>query len=236
MKAVILAGGLGTRLAEEPVLRPKPMVEIGVGVTAFPLASPTSPSLLEAAQADLGITSVHGDIRDYDTLNTTLRDSCDWAVHRLLPYVVRAFFAGHPLSLRMPGVIRPWQHVLEVLAGYLLPAKHLCGKLSARYARDWNFGPTEADHLTVGEVAGHCAKLWGGNARVEAARTNFQRKTGTLRLDASYAHETLCWTPRWCPDETLHHTLEWFRAWHADSSRMRALTLAQIDDYNTATT
>lgn len=158
----------------------------------------------------------------------------DWAVHRLLPDIVRAFQAGHPLSLRMPDAVRPWQHVLEALSGYLLLAEHLCGKESAPYARAWNFGPTEADHISVGEVAARCATLWGGNARVELAKTNFQKETETLRLDASQAREGLGWRPRWCADEALRHTLDWYRTWHADSkdrSRIRALTLAQIDDY-----
>lgn len=325
--------------------------KVGADVTAFSLAPPTQPNLFEAAQVAQGITSIHGDIRDYDALGKALRDSgasivfhlaaqsivadgyrfardtfatnvtgtlnlldcmrecpaveaavivtsdkcyvpstagaplresdalggkdpysasksCaeiataswresffnsdesphiataragnvigggDWAAHRLLPDIVRAFQARHPLSLRMPGAIRPWQHVLEALAGYLLLAEHLCGKEGTRYARAWNFGPAEADHLTVGEVAKRCVELWGGNARVEVAKANFQKETETLHLDASHARKTLGWSPRWCADEALRHTLEWYRAWYADSSRMRALTLAQIDDY-TATT
>ena len=162
----------------------------------------------------------------------------DWAAHRLLPDIIRAFQAGHPLSLRMPDAIRPWQHVLEALSGYLLLAEQLCGKDGARYAQAWNFGPAEADHLTVGEVAKRCAQLWGENARVEVAKTNFQKETEALRLDATRAREALGWSPRWCADEALRHTLDWYRTWHADrmdSSRIRALTLAQIDHY-TATT
>jgi CDP-glucose 4,6-dehydratase len=158
----------------------------------------------------------------------------DWAVHRLLPDIVRAFQAGHPLALRMPDAVRPWQHVLEALSGYLLLAEHLCGKESAPYARAWNFGPMEADHISVGEVAARCATLWGGNARVEVAGTNFQKETETLRLDASQAREGLGWRPRWCADEALRHTLDWYRIWYANStnrSRIRALTLDQIDEY-----
>ncbi|MDO8786528.1 MAG: CDP-glucose 4,6-dehydratase [Sulfuritalea sp.] len=158
----------------------------------------------------------------------------DWAAHRLLPDIIRAFHAGNPLSLRMPDAIRPWQHVLEALAGYLLLAEHLCSDEGARHARAWNFGPTETDHLTVGEVAERCARLWGGNARVEIANTNFQKETETLRLDATHARAALGWNPRWNAGQALHHTLDWYRAWHAnpkDSAHIRALTLAQIDDY-----
>lgn len=328
--------------------------KVGAGVTAFSLAPPTQPNLFEAAQVAQGITSIHGDIRDYDALNAALRDSgasvvfhlaaqatvadgyrfardtfatnvtgtinlldairecpaveaaivvtsdkcyapsatgtplregdalggkdpysaskgCaeiataawresffsaenspriatarsgnvigggDWGAHRLLPDIVRAFHAGKPLSLRMPGAIRPWQHVLEALSGYLLLAEHLCGKDGARYARGWNFGSADADHLTVGEVAARSVRLWGEGARVEIAKANFQKETETLRLDATLAREALGWSPRWGADEALRRTLDWYRAWYADtndSTRFRALTLAQIDDY-TATT
>ena len=158
----------------------------------------------------------------------------DWATHRLLPDLVRAFAADEALVLRMPGAIRPWQHVLEALAGYLLLAQHLCASDGPRFARSWNFGPMEADHLAVGEVAKRCAEIWGGSARIEVADANFQKETWTLRLDASQAREALGWHPRWSVVEALQRTLEWYRAWYAqpdDTTRMHALTLAQIDDY-----
>ncbi|MCF8198596.1 MAG: CDP-glucose 4,6-dehydratase [Sulfuritalea sp.] len=158
----------------------------------------------------------------------------DWAAHRLLPDIVRAFQAEKPLSLRMPDAIRPWQHVLEALAGYLLLAEQLSGKDGARHAQAWNFGPAESDHLTVGEVAKRCAGIWGGNARVEIAEANFQKETETLRLEATHARTALGWKPRWNADQALHQTLDWYRAWYAnpgDCAYICALTLAQIDDY-----
>lgn len=162
----------------------------------------------------------------------------DWAAHRLLPDIVRAFHAGNALSLRMPDAVRPWQHVLEALAGYLLLAEHLCGTEGASHAQAWNFGPAEADQLTVGEVAERCARLWGGNARVEVAATNFQKETGTLRLDATHARQALGWKTCWDAEEALRRTLDWYRVWYAGTGNgedIRELTLSQIDDYISTT-
>jgi CDP-glucose 4,6-dehydratase len=161
----------------------------------------------------------------------------DWSAHRLLPDMVRAWSAGEPLTLRMPGAIRPWQHVLEALAGYLLLADNLAGQDGVRFARGWNFGPAAADHLTVGEVAGRCARLWGDGARLERADANFQKETVALRLDATLAREALGWQPAWPLDEALRRTLDWYRAWIGgarDATSVRALTLAQIADYEAA--
>lgn len=160
----------------------------------------------------------------------------DWSAHRLLPDIVRAFSTGEALSLRMPGAIRPWQHVLEALAGYLILAERLCEAGGERHARGWNFGPTEADHLTVGDVARHCARIWNDGARIEVAASNFQKESATLRLDAGDAQRLLGWRPCWNAEQALRHTLDWYRAWldrPGDTAAHRARTLAQIDDYTT---
>jgi CDP-glucose 4,6-dehydratase len=158
----------------------------------------------------------------------------DWSAHRLLPDIARSFISGDVLSLRMPGAIRPWQHVLEALGGYLRLAEKLSAADGISFARGWNFGPAAADHLTVGEVAQRCACLWGDGARIEIAEGNFPKETNTLRLDATQAGQSLDWTPRWDAAAALGHTLDWYRAWSShrdDSAFVRALTLAQIDRY-----
>ncbi len=161
----------------------------------------------------------------------------DWAPHRLLPDMARAWAAGETLTLRMPHAIRPWQHVLEALAGYLLLAERLVSTDGANFARGWNFGPEFADHLTVAEITERCARLWGTAAPFQIAPNNFQKETTALRLDAGLARAKLQWQPRWSVEEALRHTLDWYRAWHQGDqslSTMRALTLAQISAYEAA--
>jgi CDP-glucose 4,6-dehydratase len=154
----------------------------------------------------------------------------DWGEHRLLPDLARAFAAGRSLTLRMPGAIRPWQHVLDALQGYLLLAERLAGNDGARIGRGWNFGPGAAGELSVAEVARRAAKLWGDEATCIAATENFQKETAALRLDASQARAELGWQPRWDLDTSLSRTIAWYRAW-AQGQDMRAASLAQLDDY-----
>lgn len=158
----------------------------------------------------------------------------DWGEHRLLPDMVRAYAAGEALSLRMPEAIRPWQHVLDALHGYLLLAEKLNGENSARFASGWNFGAREEDHLSVAEIAKRTSALWGAGARTIVTGENFQKETLALRLDASKARQQLGWNSRWTLDTALRHTIDWYQAW-LRGENLRTLTLAQIDDYLAAT-
>lgn len=157
----------------------------------------------------------------------------DWSAHRLLPDMIRAFAAGETLALRMPAAIRPWQHVLDALHGYLLLAEKLASETGDQFCSGWNFGPGEADHLSVMEVAQRTAALWGHAAHLICVTDNFQKETQTLRLDASRAQTKLGWRPHLQFDSALRHTVEWYRAWirHED---MRTTSLAQIDNYQEA--
>ena len=161
----------------------------------------------------------------------------DWSAHRLLPDIMRAFLANAPLVLRMPNAIRPWQHVLDALSGYLILAEKMCADRGADFAQAWNFGPVAADHLTARNVAERCAQLWGDAAKIEIAENNFQIETPALRLDATRAREILGWQPHWTADDALRHTVAWYRQWKmraADPQAIRDLTLQQIQQFGTA--
>lgn len=155
----------------------------------------------------------------------------DWAGDRLVPDCLRAFAAGEPVRLRFPKAVRPWQHVLEPLAGYLQLAEQLCGPEGDRFAKAWNFGPAVSGDAAVGEVAETVARLWGRDSRVEFEPSNENPpEAGLLRLDKTMARTELGWQPRWSLQQALARTVDWHKAWKQDTD-MTAFSFTQIRDY-----
>lgn len=155
----------------------------------------------------------------------------DWAVDRLVPDCFRAFALNQPVRLRFPSSVRPWQHVLEPLAGYIRLADGLLGSNGADYARAWNFGPDIQGDATVGEIAQAAARYWGAGARVELAQSDSNpHEAGLLRLDSSSAHAMLHWRPRWSIAQALQQTVSWHQAWLRGED-MGEVSLAQIAAY-----
>ena len=155
----------------------------------------------------------------------------DFAPDRLLPDCLRAFERHEPVRLRYPDALRPWQHVLEPLSGYLRLAELLHADRAGRYARAWNFGPDASADATVAQVAGSAARLWGEDARVETDPDGTHpHEAGLLRLDSQAARTALGWAPRWSLQEALGRTVEWHRA-RARGEDLRALCARQIDAY-----
>lgn len=158
----------------------------------------------------------------------------DWAADRLVPDSLRAFSEGRSVHLRYPQAVRPWQHVLEPLAGYLMLARALAGDGGDAFARAWNFGPAAADDAAVIEVATRLADLWGGAAHVSAdASAEHLHEAGLLRLDSARAHAELGWQPRWNLQQALAATVDWHRAWLAGDDASVAAKV-QIRDYSAA--
>jgi CDP-glucose 4,6-dehydratase len=156
----------------------------------------------------------------------------DWAADRLLPDCMRAALAGEPVTLRAPDSVRPWQHALCALDGYLRVAEALlAGEPDA--ASGWNFGPDAADVRPVGWLVERVAEHWPGGLDVRAAddADAAAGEAPALRLDAARAREQLGWTPRWDLETAIGATVEWYASYR-DGADMRAETLRQIAAYD----
>lgn len=152
----------------------------------------------------------------------------DFAPERLIPDVLKAWSADEPVTLRYPQAVRPWQHALEPLAGYLQLAARLYEQ-GPEFAGAWNFGPGEADMRSVGEVVQLLAERWplAPGLRIEPSDLH---EAGLLRLDSSRARQLLGWQPRWSLQQCLAQTLDWHLAWQ-NGDDMRAITLNQLNLY-----
>jgi CDP-glucose 4,6-dehydratase len=155
----------------------------------------------------------------------------DWAADRLVPDLFRALDTGTPLRVRAPGAIRPWQHVLEPLSGYLLLAEHLYLG-GSEFAEAWNFGPAEEDEQTVGWIVEQLASrlpelAWERDPAPHPHEAHY------LKLDSSKARSRLGWHPRWRLGTALHKTSDWHRAWKSGGD-MREMTMMQIHEYAAA--
>jgi CDP-glucose 4,6-dehydratase len=154
----------------------------------------------------------------------------DWAHDRLIPDVLRAIERGEPVSIRNPDAIRPWQHVLEPLSGYLQLARKLCLEGIA-YADGWNFGPHEGDVKPVAWIVDRIATAWGPGASWKLDGAQHPHEAHYLKLDCSKARAELGWKPRWNIEQTIDRIVEWHKAREAGAD-MRRLTLQQIDHYS----
>jgi CDP-glucose 4,6-dehydratase len=153
----------------------------------------------------------------------------DWGQDRLVPDVMRAAAAGVPAEVRHPAAVRPWQHSLNALLGYLLLAERLYESEDAEGA--WNFGPPDEDARSVGWIVGRLAELWPGGIEVTGTHDLYAPpEAATLKLDSSRARAHLGWDPVWDLDRALHAVVEWHSA-HIEREDMREVTLAQIRDF-----
>jgi CDP-glucose 4,6-dehydratase len=152
----------------------------------------------------------------------------DWGQDRLVADIVRALDAGEPVRVRNPEAVRPWQHVLNPLSGYLRLAEELWRTGDA--ARAWNFGPRAADARPVSWIIERLNALWGGALRWEPDEGPNPSEAAHLALDSSAAERALGWRPRWGLDEALAKVVDWHEAQRAGED-MRAFSLAQIEQF-----
>ncbi len=138
----------------------------------------------------------------------------DWATDRLIPDILRSVEGGAPVLIRNPLAIRPWQHVLEPLSGYLVLAEALCRDLKS-VADAWNFGPRDDDARPVQWIVERMCEAWGDGASWTRDESVQPHEAHYLKLDISKARAGLHWQPRWTLTETLDSIVAWHRAWLA---------------------
>ncbi|MEM8638651.1 MAG: CDP-glucose 4,6-dehydratase [Cyanobacteria bacterium P01_G01_bin.54] len=152
----------------------------------------------------------------------------DWAEARLLPDCIRALMAKKPIYLRYPQSIRPWQHVLEPLAGYLLLAQKAF--IDKAFANSWNFGPDADSEATVAMVAQQVIDCWGKGELCMDSSSVHPHEAGILRLDTTKARTILNWRSCWSLEETIEKTVNWYYSWQSEKD-MRQYSLQQIFAY-----
>ncbi len=153
----------------------------------------------------------------------------DWAPYRLVPDVIATLREDRPLVLRHPKAIRPWQHVLEPLRGYLQVAENLYNG-DTQSAGAWNFGPVDEDCLSVAWLARELASKWGREVEWEADRIPHPHEDTFLKLDCSKARALLGWAPVLRLSDGLQWIADWYQALDR-SADMRSVTIAQIELY-----
>ncbi|WP_186405522.1 CDP-glucose 4,6-dehydratase [Candidatus Accumulibacter aalborgensis] len=157
----------------------------------------------------------------------------DWAQDRLVPDILAAFEQGKPVRIRNRNAVRPWQHVLEPLRGYLTLAERL-HEQGPSYGEGWNFGPHDEDAKSVGWVVQRMAGMWGSDARWQIDSGEHPHEAAHLKLDVSKARSRLDWRPALTLDDSLKLIVDWARLRHAGAN-IRQLTLEQIHAYETLT-
>lgn len=150
----------------------------------------------------------------------------DWARDRLVPDAMQAFLAGDALRIRNPNSVRPWQHALDPVLGYLTLVERLAG--DERFIGGWNFGPDAASEVPVGTVVENLIAQWGEGARWTADAGPHPHEAAYLRLDCAKARSELGWMPRLDLAQGLRLTVDWYKALR-EGRDLRTFSLDQLD-------
>jgi CDP-glucose 4,6-dehydratase len=151
----------------------------------------------------------------------------DWSTDRLLPDIINYLVSGNPVLLRNPSAVRPWQHVLEAITGYLLLGMKLHDSPD-RFSQPFNFGPQPADHLSVKQVAEIAINIWGSGSWKDVSDNKQPHEAGLLKLDISKAIDALDWRPKLNAKEAIRWTVEWYKQ---KEDRKAEFTFRQIEEY-----
>jgi CDP-glucose 4,6-dehydratase len=154
----------------------------------------------------------------------------DWAADRLVPDIISAFAENKPAIIRNPNAIRPWQHVLEPLRGYLTLAEKLHAADGINFAQAFNFGPRSDDAKSVKWAVTKLAELWGDNASWQLDNASHPHEATNLKLDISKADHLLNWRPILSIEQAIELTVNWGRAWKSNTN-LKEITTSQISEY-----
>jgi CDP-glucose 4,6-dehydratase len=159
----------------------------------------------------------------------------DWGTDRLIPDCVRALSGDEGIVVRNPAAMRPWQHVLEPLYGYLLLGSKLYENAS-KYSGAWNFGPLDSEIWTVERVVKAICEMWR-NGRYSISDEPHVHEATWLKLDCSKAKSYLNWAPKFDIEEALHKTVEWYKLYYSDpgSESIKQFSSQQIREYSQTT-
>jgi len=157
----------------------------------------------------------------------------DWAADRLMVDAVNALSAGRPVAIRNPRAVRPWQHVLEPLSGYVRLARELLADARPELCSGFNFGPPVGDCLPVGVLMDEACKVWGGGRWEAAVDASAPSEARVLRLNTDKAQSLLGWSPRWSVTEAVRRTVTWYKRFHAsaEAPSMRAACVEDIESH-----
>jgi len=160
----------------------------------------------------------------------------DWGADRLVPDCIRALIRHKPIGIRSPHAVRPWQHVLEPLGGYLQLGA-LISQDTQKYSGPWNFGPDDGSHLTVAEMADRLIKYWGDGSWEDLSGPQVPHEAKLLKLNCDKAHFGLNWHSVLTIDECLQMTAEWYKKFYTRSQKedMHPFCVEQIRKYKKMT-
>ena len=151
----------------------------------------------------------------------------DWSTDRLLPDIISYLVNNQPIQIRNPNAVRPWQHVLEAITGYLLLAMKLYSD-PVNYSQAFNFGPKPSDHLPVKEVVEKAIAIWGSGSWQDISGNDQPHEATLLKLDISKAQKVLEWIPKLTADDAIKWTVDWYRQ---PDNEKAAFTFSQVEQY-----
>jgi CDP-glucose 4,6-dehydratase len=158
----------------------------------------------------------------------------DWAEDRIITDIVRHLSAGAPVPVRNPAAVRPWQHVLEPLTGYLTLAAAMVAEPAAAWCSGWNFGPAADDDITVQQLTEIFIEAWRAGSWKDIHDPRAPIETHVLRLAIEKSLAGLPWRPRFASRDAILRTAAWFRAYGENPTAARSLCLADIEAYDAA--